>query len=304
MSQFAISAAEKGLLPSDDDVRYYQEHGWYISQSLFTNDELALVYEASERFYKGHRDRSLPGKLSPAAYWTPAAGDVQRHNDYICYENDLIFRILCKPLIGAVASRLMSTRLVRLWNSTLINKPARSDEPTNIVPWHMDRHHWQSCTSNNLITAFIPFDDCDEDSGTLTVIDGSHLWTEIPAAPEDDTNLHFAERPAHALEAALTETARFNKAEIRKIPLVIEKGRVSFHHCCTYHGSGPNLKGYPRRVITIRFQDENNQWRNFQKPNGRIAAYSHDNLVRKNPDGNPDYSDPKYCPVIWSGKIW
>lgn len=300
MRQVRLSAAENAILPSREDVAHYRAHGWYISEPLFTEEEIDRVHDASERFYAGHRDRRLPRRLPSSAYWTPMDGDVQRHNDYICYESEEIFRILCKPLIGAVAARLAGTPLVRLWSSTLIYKPARVDEPSNIVPWHTDRHHWQSCTSDDLLTAFVPLHDCDEDSGTLTVIDASHRWRELPAAPDDDVTLHFAERPAHALAAAVEATARFNQTEARKVPLVIEKGRVSFHHCRTYHGSGPNRKPDPRRVVTVRFQDDGNQWRDFRKPGGRAATYSHDAFVRRTAGGDPDYTDPEYCPVIWS----
>jgi hypothetical protein len=294
-----LSAAEKALLPSPADIAHYRTHGWYLSAPLFTDEEIDLVYTASEGFYAGHRDRRLPGQLPASAYWTPSDGDVQRHNDYICYENDVIFRVLCKPLIAAVAARLAGTPLVRLWSSTLINKPARTDEPSNIVPWHIDRHHWQSCTSDDLLTAFIPLHDCDEDSGTLTVIDASHRWTELPAATDDDVTLHFAERPAHALAATVATTAAFNGAEVKQLPLVIGKGQVSFHHCRTYHASGPNRKPFPRRAVTVRFQDDANRWQDFRKRGGGSAVYSHDAFVRRTADGQPDYTDPEYCPVLW-----
>lgn len=299
LSQTEPMESSLSLLPSREDVRAYRERGWYVSPRLFSDDELASVQEASEEFYAGHRDRTLPTKPPPSAYWDPDHGDVQRHNDYICYENASIFGILCKPLIGQVAARLIGTDLVRLWSSTLIYKPARLDEPTNVVPWHKDRHHWEVCTSDELLTAFIPLHDCDETNGTLIVVDGSHKWKELPPADGDDPTLHFVERPRSALDAALQENANFNDAEICKIPLIIPKGCVSFHHCRTFHASGPNRKPFPRRVVTVRFQEESNRWRPFERPEGGNAVYNHDVLVRKTPEGNPDYTDPEYCPVLW-----
>lgn len=299
MSRFALTKRQRELLPSDEDVRFYEEHGWYLSRPLFTDEELHRVLEASHKFYAGHRDRSLPVKPERSAYWEPSDGDVQRHNDYICYENDTIRNVLCKPLIGAVAARLAKKSLLRLWSSTLIYKPPRAEEPTNVVPWHTDRHHWQVCTSDDLLTAFIPLHDCDEESGTLIVIDGSHKWKELPAEKGDDPTLHFADRPRQALETALEKTARYNGAVVRKIPVVIPKGCASFHHSRTYHGSESNLKPYPRRVVTVRFQGGDNHWRPFLKPNGEHAVYHHDGLVRKDDNGEPDYTDPSFCPVVW-----
>jgi len=74
-------------------------------------------------------------------------------------------------------------------------------EPSNIVPWHFDAHYWASCTSQNMLTAFIPFHDCDEEMGTITMVDGSHEWEEI--GREDSMVKHFAERDKTDLERVL-----------------------------------------------------------------------------------------------------
>lgn len=298
-NRFSFTPEEQSLLPSAADVAFYREHGWFQPPPLFQEKELAEVTRAGERFYNGERDRTLPRKPADTAYWEPAHGDVLRHNDYIAYESETIRRILCKPLIGAIAARLIGTKSVRLWSSTLIHKPSRGDEPSNIVPWHTDRHHWQICTSDELITAFIPLHECTDEHGSLTVIDGSHRWRDLPPAPGDDPNQHFANRPREALDSALQAVADHNGASVRRIPLRYRLGQVSFHHCRTYHGSGPNLSSRPRQVVTIRFQEQSNRWRPARTPAGEPVIYSHDALVRRTAEGHPDYSDPDFCPVLW-----
>jgi hypothetical protein len=298
VSPFLLTDAERELLPSDTDVKWYADHGWYLTKKLFTDDEVDAVVEETERFYQGDRDRALPLRPPNLAYWTQAKGTVQRHNDYIMYESDVIRDILSKPLLGAVAALLAEADEIRLWQSTLIYKPPRPDEPTNRVPWHMDRHYWQTCTSERMLTAFMPFHDCDEKMGTITMVDGSHRWAEIPG---DDSTRHFAQRDRSELEDLLVENARYNGAEVTKIPIVIPKGHVNFHHCRTYHGSGPNLSDRPRRAVSLHMQDGANRYRPFQKPSGEGVAYNHDVLVRRNDEGYPDYADPTYCPVLWRG---
>lgn len=296
---FSLTAAERRLLPSAEDVAFYREHGWFLTPPLFDPDELAAGIEASDRFYRGERDRRLPRRLPWAAYWTPADGDVQRHNDYIVYESDTLRRLFCTPLLGAVAARLMGTPSVRLWSSTLIYKPPRPQEPSNVVPWHTDLHHWPTCSSANLATAFIPLHDCTEEHGSLTLLDGSSQWADLPPQPGDDPTRHFAERPAAALELAAEAVARHNGAALGPVSLRYRAGQVSFHHCRTYHSSGPNLSSDPRRVLTIRFQDEGNAWRAARTASGDPATYSHDDLVRRTPSGEPDYRDAEFCPVLW-----
>ncbi|MGW5053889.1 phytanoyl-CoA dioxygenase family protein [Actinokineospora sp. NPDC004072] len=296
LTGFALTDAERALLPTDDEVAEYARRGWYLSRKLFTDDELDALTEATERYYAGHTDRRLPLAPPNLAYWTPERGDVQRHNDYVHYESDEIAAILRKPLVGAVAARLAEAEEIRIWQCTLIYKPPRPDEPTNHVPWHMDRHYWQNCTSERMLTAFIPFHDCDERMGTITMVDGSHRWAEVPG---DDSTRHFAQRDRAELEELLAANAAHNGAEVRKVPMIIPKGHMSFHHCMTYHGSGPNLADVPRRAVSMHLQDGANRHRPFTKPDGTPVNYNHDALVRRDARGLPDYTDPDYCPVIW-----
>ncbi len=293
-----LTEEERELLPTDEEVTFYGEHGWYLTKKLFTDEEVDELLAASESFYAGQRDRSLPLRPPKLAYWEPEHGAVQRHNDYVHYESDAIARILRKPVLGAVAARLAQADEIRVFQSTLILKPPRPDEPTNVVPWHFDRHYWSSCTSENMLTAFIPFHHCDEEMGTITMVDGSHLWKET--AGDDTTVRHFAERDKEDLEEKLTRNAEFNNTDVRKIPMIIPKGHMSFHHCRTYHGSGANRSDRPRRAISFHLQDGANQYRRYELSDGSVVSYNHDVLVRSTPDGRPDYADPTYCPVIWS----
>ena len=296
-SQAALTAQERSLLPTDADVEFYAEHGWYLSQKLLTDDEADGLVAASERYYAGERDRSLPARPPNLAYWEPSHGDVQRHNDYVHYEHQGLARLLCKPVIGAVAARLARADEIRVFQSTLIYKPPAAEEPSNIVPWHFDKHYWSSATSDTMLTAFIPFHDCGEDMGTITMIDGSHRWREIGG--DDSVTRHFAQRAATDMELLLEDNAAYNQARVVKVPMVIPKGHMSFHHCRTYHGSGPNRSERPRRAVSFHLQDGGNGYRRFVLSSGEVLTYNHDVLVRRLPDGRPDYADPDFFPVLW-----
>ena len=294
---FTLTEEERSLLPSDSDVESYAEHGWYLSKKLFTDAEVDELVAASEAYYAGERDRALPLRPPKLAYWDPSKGDVQRHNDYVHYEHDGLAALLRKPLIGAVAAALARADEIRVFQSTLIYKPPIAAEPTNVVPWHFDKHYWSTSTSDAMLTAFIPFHDCGEEMGTITMIDGSHRWQEI--GRDDSMTRHFAERDLSDLELVLAENAAYNHAEVVKIPMIIPKGHMSFHHCRTYHGSGTNRSQRPRRAISFHLQDGDNAYRRFVLSTGEVLAYNHDAVVRRLPDGRPDYSDPDFCPVLW-----
>jgi len=295
-SPFSLTDAEIDLLPTDAEVQEYARRGWYLTRKLLTDGEVDALIEATDAFYAGHKDRALPSRPPNLAYWVPSHGDIQRHNDYIHYESDAVAAILRKPVIGATAARLAQADQIRVFQSTLIYKPPNPGEVTNLVPWHADRHYWQTCTSDRMLTAFIPFHDCSVELGTITMIDGSHLWSEIPG---DDSTRHFAQRDKTELEELLRKTAEFNESEINAIPMLIPKGHMSFHHCRIYHGSGYNRGSMPRRAISFHLQDGENRWRPFDKSDGTRVVYNNDVLVRSTAEGNPDYADPEFCPVIW-----
>ncbi|HEV2342856.1 MAG TPA: phytanoyl-CoA dioxygenase family protein [Actinocrinis sp.] len=293
----ALPPAQLRAVPSANDARFFAEHGWWLSaEPLFSDDEIDALLEASDKYYAGQRDRQLPVRPPFLASWAPEDGPVQRHNDYVHFESDAIRAILCKPLLGATAAALAAAEAVRVWQATMIYKPPNPAEATNLVPWHMDRHYWQTCSSERMLTAFIPLHDCTVEMGTIEMIDGSHLWSEIDG---DDSTRHFAQRNRDELEQILQQTAELNGTAIKREPVVIPRGHVSFHHCRTYHGSGANVSGRPRRAISLHLQDGENRYRRFERPDGSTVVYNHDVLVRRTAEGVPDYADPEYCPQIW-----
>lgn len=299
LERFTLSGLDRELLPSEEDIRFYQEHGWYISKTLLSNEELDDMVTASKRYWTGHRDRILVNKPPSIEYWTPSDGDIARGNDYIFYEDETFRRVLSKPIIGAIAARLASTDQIRLLHSTLRYKPPGSNDPTSIVAWHFDRRYWQTHTSDELLTAFIPLHDCDEQMGTITMVDRSNKWDEF-AGFTSTRHLPFYLRNHTEMERFLEENANANGAELRKVPMRLQKGQMSFHHCRTYHGSGPNLSQSPRIAVSFHLQDRANRWRQHHLPTGELLVYKLDHLVQKTPNGGyPDYSDPLFCPVLW-----
>lgn len=297
---FALSAEDHQLLPTATDIEFYRRHGWFLAPPLLTEEEVDELAEAAEQHWAGHRDRVLPVQPPNLTYWEPGQGlDVFRNNDYILHESAAVARVLSKPVIGAVAALLAGTDQIRVLNSTLWYKPPSIDGRDGTVPWHTDRHYWMNHSSEELLTAFVPFHDCDESMGTLRFADGSHRWAAV--AQGDDR--HFAERDPRQQHAAMQRHAAASSAQVHEIPVTYRKGQMSFHHCRIWHGSGPNTSHTPRRTLGLHLQDRGNHWREYRDPDGRALSYNHDVLVRKTPEGVPDYADPDFCPVLWDGSI-
>ncbi|SBS31612.1 Phytanoyl-CoA dioxygenase (PhyH) [Marinomonas spartinae] len=297
---FLLTEEEIDLLPNEEDVLFYKEHGFYTSKKLLSDDEIDQLLEASDEFYKGKKDHEIPIVPKGATYWRPGDKDNLRQNCYITRESEVFRKILTKPIIGAVAAKLACSEESRLFVDVLRYKSTKVSEGTTIG-WHIDRHYWQMFTSDEMLTAFIPLHDCFEEHGTIIMIDGSNKWTE-EANPDDSTTLHFADRDVSDLEKRLYAEAAANGANVKKVPINLKKGQINFHNSMTYHGSLPNTSGRPRQSVSLHIQDKKNNYRRHYLDNGNVAAHHTEQLCSRNEDGTPNYKDLDYFPLLWREK--
>ena len=281
-----LTEEQIALLPTDDEVRAYHQHGWYHSKAIFTEEEIDEARHGSERFYACDLDDPNIAGLDRFKPKGEYAG--LRKHDYASLFNKELTALVRHPLLAAVAARLAETPEIRLWHDQLLYKPTDDPQKKSNVGWHTDRKYWQICTSENMLTAWIPFHDCDDAMGTITMIDGSHRW------PDNSSALDFGSSDLEGLEKKFDTGGQ----EVVKVPMNLKKGQVSFHHCLTIHGSGPNRSSSPRRSIAVHLQDADNRWRDYRSPDGRPAPHGNDALVRCQ-DGHPDYTDPQICPVLY-----
>lgn len=280
------------LLPSDEDIAFYQEHGYYISGKILPDAVLDAAERGMKRFYAGDHDAPMierdqvvePGWRPPAGF-LPPIGPAMRKNDYASFQVKELGALVRFPTIGAVAKRLTGAPSIRLWHDQLLYKPPVAEAATAKVGWHTDRQYWKVNTSEEMLTAWVAFHDVDETIGTITFIDGSHHW------PVNELN--FFDPDLDALEQRFQTGGH----AVVKVPAVMQRGQVSFHNCRVIHGSGPNLSREPRRSIAIHLQPEDNRYQRFAQTNGQIAQHHNDRLCRL-VDGVPDYTDPRICPAL------
>lgn len=279
------TAIDASLLPTDEDVALYRTQGFWVSPPIVPPELIETALRGMERVYAADVDHALPDGRRQHG-WTPEAGDVLRKNDYASLLVDELAALVRHPLIGATAARLAGVDEMRLWHDQLLYKPVdRPEAPAN-VGWHTDRQYWRVCSSADMLTAWVPFHDIDAEHGGITFVEGSHRWDE-------DVVLDFFNPDLGTLERLRGDH------EIRLAQPKIPVGAMTFHHCRTIHGSGPNRSGAPRRSIAIHQQPGENHFVEHALPNGELATHGNDGFVRTTPDGHPDYADPAVCPLLW-----
>lgn len=278
-------------LPSDAEVAAFQRDGYYLSRPIFSADDLARAVAAQDAFYRGERQGLLP---NGEAFPDQPFGAAMRKSDYAGFVLDDIRRLEQHPAIAAIAARLIGAESIRLWHDQLLYKaPAGSTgDGQDRVGWHTDRGYWKTCTSAQMLTAWIPFQAMDATYGPLGVVPGSHRW-----GGDDDETFAGDFFTNDSAEQWRQIRSRVDGAE--QLTLTFATGQVSFHHCRLIHGSAPNRADAPRRSLAVHLQPGDNRWRRRVRADGSVIHHGTDHLCGKTADGTPDYADPAWFPTLY-----
>ena len=219
----------------------YQAEGQWTSPVLFTPAEITRFLDATERVVAGdHRSGRAPTLRLPIE---PGPRDLRKIDNAWWADPDLA-ALATDARLGEIAAALLGASSVRLWQDQLLYKPPGGPAETTIG-WHQDWASWDTVASHAaFVTAWVAFDDVDDDNGPMQIIPASHTWGLVPGA----SNFFGTDR-----DAQLARLGDGRAVESRSI--VMRAGQVSFHHPLTFHGSGPNTSDRMRRSLAIHFVD-------------------------------------------------
>lgn len=283
-------AAIAHLLPTDDEIARFQRDGYYVSRPIFSPEDLARTIAAQDRFYTGDHQHPLP---SGSPFEVAVKPGLRKH-DYAAFTLDDLWAVISHPAIAGIAAALTGADGIRFWHDQLLFKPPKAPsgdaDALLKVGYHTDRGYWRTCTSSDMITAWVPLTDITQAMGPLTVVPGSHRWGADDS--EDLDGNFFTNDDDDLIDRIKTE------ADGQAVPLLLKAGTVSFHHCRLVHGSPANVSDQARRSIAVHMQPSDNRFRRWIRGNGKVAEHANDSRVR-HVDGVPDYTDPGWCPVLW-----
>ncbi|WP_019503971.1 phytanoyl-CoA dioxygenase family protein [Pleurocapsa sp. PCC 7319] len=285
----SLSPKQMAFLPTEVDIAFYEEHGWYTTPPILSKAIIDTAIVGSQRYYAGERDFTLPHQTG-FVDWKSEESTVLRNNEFVCLQNRELQQLGFESIIAAIAARLARTKQIRMFADSLLCKLPSQKQNRGVVGWHTDKSYWPTCSSNRLLTAWIPFQDCDKSLGPLVMIDRSHKWSE-------SKNLkNFYENNLQELEAYMRSQGR----DFVKVPMTLKKGQVSFHNCNTIHGSYLNSSNSKRLALAVHMQDYDNCYQEVLDCQGKPIHIGYDRLCRQLPNGNPDYSDPQFFPLLWT----
>lgn len=289
-----LSAEDIALLPSEEDINDYERRGWYISPKVLPDDLLERAVKGTEAFYQGQVDFDNPEIEGPANDKFDGK-KVLMNNEYASLQKKEIRDLVFYPMVSAIAAKLSRTSEIRLFADALMCKFPAIQEDNGAFGWHTDKAYWPSCTSNDMLTAWIPFQDTTIDMGPMYVIENSHKWVM------DDELRKFCAHGNKNL-SELEEYLAHTEKDYKSIPMTLKRGQLSFHNGNVFHGSPANTSNKKRITLTIHMQDHKNNYRPAYNEKGEKVIIGYERMCGRDENGNPNYRDKKFFPVLWSEK--
>ena len=255
-------------IPDDAQARFRRD-GFYLTPPIIAPDLIDRVTARMDAVMAGEYETGEPPRRS----WNSGDDPKRiRKIDQAHLSDRTIYELAGHTEIGRWAAALLGARRVQLWASQMLYKPPGGEVPGN-VGWHQDKQYW-GYLEGELFTAWVAVSDVAEDSGPMRFLRGSHGWGLL-----DSGDFFGHDHEAQRQDIPVPEGAAWEEAAA-----VLPPGAVSFHDCHTYHASGPNVSGVPRRSFAFHLRTEKS----------------------RPVEGRDDYyvqhlDDPRYCPVLYEG---
>ena len=219
--------------------QWFDAHGWAeASPDLFGFGEPIVS------IMQHHFDEVMAGRYNTGMPPTGASNFggqlVKVTNGWLA--NDVIRRAVMDAGIAKLAADMLGVGELYLWADSLYWKAPNAGGEQSQIGWHQDKQYWRSSSTDKMITACTALYQAGPRTGGMRFADGSHQWGLVGGS---DALSSHENRGAHGIPPLPP-----GRSWVEVCPELVP-GSVTFHHCLTFHSSGPNLSDRPRRSITI-----------------------------------------------------
>jgi hypothetical protein len=238
--------------PSNEDVAYYDQNGFWKSPKLFDDQFLKKCIERMGDLYHGKYETGIP----PAGpHWKYGDSlEKLRKSDNVHVSDSYFYKLSTNEKLGEIAAAFLRTKQVRLLYTQMLYKPPRGNQTNQgNVGWHQDLQYWYFTERPTLVTAWVALDDVTVDNGCMQMVPESHKWGLLN---EGD----FYEGDLEQQAKLIKDKKAFNPVHVE-----LKAGQASFHHALTYHGSGRNVSDSPRLGIAIHLMAGETLYRSGDK---------------------------------------
>jgi len=263
---------------TESQVKTFQDQGYVRGPRILDDAQIAVLQDEVLRVIdqRDRRDQPQPvlchnmGTSETTQLW-------QIVNIWMA---SIPFReLVLSDTVGKLVAQLMpTTKELRVWHDQIQFKPAAVG---GVNMWHQDSPYWGILTpKDQQVTAWVALDDVDVDNGCMKMVPRSQHWGNaidyLHTLKNFDEMNDVKDYDGHAVE-------------VKACP--VRKGEIHFHHSLTWHGSGLNQSGRPRRAIALHFLTDQSRY---------VASKNH--VMRQFvtvADGEVLKGDA--FPLVWSG---
>lgn len=221
---------------TDEQIAQFHEDGFVVVERIVDPE---LAGRAAERFEPLFGGEFETGLYPDEWNWKPGRDDPALTRQ-ICngWKSDRdVARIVLREDIGRACAILGGWPGTRISQDNVLWKPA-GGRP---LGFHQDAAYDRWAVPTEWVSCWIAIDETTASGGTLELVQGSHRWRLWDMIKE----FHGPEDP----DAELRVAAAMEDAPIHKVPVVVPVGGGVFHSGRTWHGSGVNRAGVPRRSV-------------------------------------------------------
>lgn len=220
---------------SSDELRKFEQHGFFVRRQLYRPEEVAAAREALERLYAIAQTLSATGDHDGAFYAlaVPAAGPViVQRVVWAGGAEPVLLRLSEDPRLVEPALELLGTPSCE---QLLCQAHYKMPNDGVAFDWHQDIQHrdkgndtWRDVTGRgSYVQTILLVDDMTEENGPLEFLPPDAVTSGadgriVPGAPIDTA---------------------------KAVPVTGRAGDVLFFGPYAVHGSTPNLSTKPRRVL-------------------------------------------------------
>ncbi|MEZ0325688.1 MAG: phytanoyl-CoA dioxygenase family protein [Fimbriimonas sp.] len=258
---------------SQAQVEQFQRDGFLKGSRVLSDDEIATLQSETLRVIDQRDNPSVKQPIMVHNF----TGDPERavwQIVNICEASQPFMDLVMNKTIADEIAQLTDADTIRLWHDQIQYKPASKG---GVNHWHQDSPYWPTLEpKDQQVTAWVALDDVDEENGCMRMVPGSHLWGNhikfLEAIPSyDEMPTEFEGRPI----------------TVHSCP--VKKGEVHYHHALTWHGSGANLSGRPRRAVALHYMTDKTKF--FAEGDHPMKPFI------ETPDG--ESIEGEHFPVIW-----
>ena len=219
---------------SKDIQSQFNKTGYAIEKGVFTGAEIKTLENEFDQIVtqlkKSGENINARWGSDLTRHIEDSDSEVIHTHNIQSYSSIMLHMVQNETLLD-LAESLIGPDII-LHHTKLFCKPPKKG---SAFPLHQDWSYFPT-QKNSMIAAVVHLSESTENMGCFRVVPESHKLGKI-----ENSNGHSHVPGIH--DHSSLETA---------LPIEAKKGDVLFFHCCTIHGSTPNISDHSRKTILIQ----------------------------------------------------